>query len=64
MNPCPFCDGTRVRLDSVPIYGDTEGTILERNYFVRCDCCGAEGPWYKTEGNAIRFWNMRPGDKQ
>jgi Lar family restriction alleviation protein len=50
---CPFCGGEGV-LDSKP-----HGGGGEHAHFVRCISCGCEGPWMKTEGNAIRFWNMR-----
>lgn len=49
---CPFCRGEADVDDNV-----TE--ILTRWYFVRCDECGAEGPWDEDEGEAVAMWNRR-----
>lgn len=50
--PCPFCSEARTEL--VPV-ADPRGAV----FVVRCLSCAAEGGWAKTEGNAIRHWNMR-----
>jgi Lar family restriction alleviation protein len=55
INPCPFCKGVG-RVESVPV---PTSEFNERNYFVRCGSCAAEGPWQYSETGAIRFWNMR-----
>lgn len=43
---CPFCRSDMTEL----VYGD--------GYFaVRCACCCAQGPSFKSAGPAISFWN-------
>lgn len=58
LKPCPFC-------------GNDDPTITMRKgkdgwrdrYAVLCDYedngCGAEGPWYHTEREAVDAWNRR-----
>lgn len=55
LKPCPFCGSTNLtHIDEV----DTERG--ERAVYIRCQACGCHGPWYRTDGNAERFWNLRP----
>lgn len=56
LKSCPFCGGEGA-LDGKP-HGDGETA-----HYVRCLSCGCEGPWMKTEGNAIRLWNLRTPEK-
>lgn len=55
---CPFCGG-KPKPDKELITGRKDGDIDAWAYYVRCISCACQGPWFKTEGNAIRFWNMR-----
>ena len=55
---CPFDDGAPVlrrRLRE----GCQDGQPDAYVYWVQCRSCAAQGPWFKTEGNAIRGWNTR-----
>ena len=55
---CPFCGG-----DGIPDRELREGCSVGEPdafaHFVRCKCCACEGPWAKSEGNAVRQWNTR-----
>ena len=46
--PCPFC-------------GDMDWTVVDndREISVRCDHCGARGPWADTVNRAKVIWNAR-----
>ena len=55
LKPCPFCGGqARKQRTTLEI-----GNIKEPRYFVSCISCAAEGGWAKTEGGAVRNWEMR-----
>ena len=60
--PCPFCGGCaelheQLRGDQAP--GDADA----RAYFYVCGSCAAVGGWGKSEGTALRMWNLRaPGN--
>lgn len=56
---CPFCGHRRIVLDKVLRDGHEPGSDGDYAYYCRCTGCACCGPWYKTEGNAIRWWNMR-----
>ena len=48
---CPFCGGeAEVENWDQPNF---------QNYFVRCKCCAAEGPWGKNRATAVNLWNIR-----
>ena len=48
---CPFCNGEgEINCNDDP---------REYQYYVHCLSCGADGGWSKTEGGAIKNWNMR-----
>ena len=51
---CPFCGGEGL-LESVEHGKGSE----ERDWYYRCRSCACEGPWFKTKGLALRFWNTR-----
>jgi len=61
---CPFCGGDtnidKILRDGYEKYPDDPDAFA---YVVRCISCAAEGGWAKTEGNAIRNWNMRSEKK-
>jgi Lar family restriction alleviation protein len=61
MKPCPFCGGKGV-IDSKLQDGCKPSMPEAYAYFVVCKSCAATGGWAKTEGNAVRFWNMREDD--
>lgn len=48
---CPFCTGNRFELD---------GDEIDRQFWIRCRCCAAEGPWARTRFGAEDAWNQRP----
>ena len=50
VNPCPFCDGQDVTVDS----------ITAKHYFAVCNGCYAMGPTAPTRSGALRLWNLRP----
>jgi Lar family restriction alleviation protein len=52
--PCPFCGGK-----ALPDIGNKNGSDVDE-WFVICQCCAAEGPWFHERGNAIAAWNARP----
>jgi Lar family restriction alleviation protein len=52
LKPCPFCGGEGVPASKPHSSSDTA-------YFIRCTSCACEGPWFKTPGNAVQFWNTR-----
>jgi hypothetical protein len=60
--PCPFCKGLLVTIDTCIRYGyeDQRNDPDAFAWTVRCLCCAAIGPWYKTPGAAIRGWNRFP----
>jgi hypothetical protein len=63
MAPCPFCKGT-TRIESTPMYpmvsDDEAETPTEKQFYVVCNSCAAQGPWVKnSSAGAIRMWNMR-----
>lgn len=59
--PCPFCGGKlpildrkmREGYDSWPDDPDAYA------YSYRCRACAATGGWGKSEGSALRLWNLR-----
>jgi len=51
--PCPFCGGK-----ALPDIGNQNGEEADQ-WFVMCQCCAAEGPWFYERGNAITAWNTR-----
>ncbi len=52
--PCPFCGGEPIKTSAVADGG-------EARFFVTCRSCACQGPWAKTLGNALKYWNMRKG---
>ena len=56
--PCPFCGG-QPSLHVRPRDGHDPGAEGGRAYFYTCDSCAAVGGWGKSEGSALRLWNMR-----
>jgi hypothetical protein len=57
ISTCPFCKGIGY-MNSVPHNANCADEV-ERDYYVRCNSCGCEGPWAKSETGAKRLWNMR-----
>ena len=55
LKPCPFCGGQGV-VDTQERFPDGPDNLA---YFVSCIQCACQGPWMKSEGSAIKFWNMR-----
>jgi Lar family restriction alleviation protein len=53
--PCPFCGE---RLQS---FVGNDPDSLEDMAAIRCDGCGAQGPFYTTNDEAIAAWNRRAG---
>ena len=58
--PCPFC--------GEDVYEEGFVSLLITHnvpspYRIHC-CCGAEGPWARTEGLAIAGWNKRKGGRR
>ena len=57
---CPFCGDQRAAVEwepSDPLWqGDTN-----RNWFVECRYCGAQGPCSNREDHALRNWAQRAG---
>ena len=52
----------RMTLLSCPFCGEKEWSIHHEDHneaFVRCDYCGARGPWANTENTAKVVWNAR-----
>jgi len=58
MKACPFCGGKPL-LNKRLREGCADGEPDAWAYFVICRSCAAQGPWYKSPGNAERFWDMR-----
>lgn len=50
-NPCPFCGFTTIEV--VPAHSATDSDL----YQVICDNCGACGPTYSSQEDAITGWN-------
>lgn len=46
---CPFCESDDLTVDG----GD------DRASWVTCENCGCEGPFHRTEAEALRLWNAR-----
>ena len=58
LRPCPFCAGKGIyskKLRDGCIDGEPEAYA----YSIDCRSCACVGPWAKTQGNAVRGWNMR-----
>jgi len=68
---CPFCGGLlwdnkdrrdpqlvmkRELRDGYGSYRDDEDAW---SYDILCKCCGCEGPWAKSETDALRMWQTR-----
>jgi len=51
IKPCPFCGSHDVMADFPDV-------------FLICNNCEAYGPTEKTEEDALRLWNSRPGENQ
>lgn len=49
LKPCPFCGGTKIKIDSIPNVAQ----------FYRCEKCKARGPYWTTGENADKKWNTR-----
>lgn len=60
IKPCPFCGGKAI-IDSIEASGIPDDPSMNRDWFVRCVSCAAEGPWFNTRGAAIERWNKRIG---
>lgn len=59
LKACPFCGGEAY----IEKKWNGKSPIIKSDdyqYFAVCRSCACEGPWRKTEGNAIREWNTRP----
>ena len=54
---CPFCGGEGYLLSHPHGYND--GDEADRDYYIKCRSCAAEGPWARHDENAITLWNMR-----
>jgi Lar family restriction alleviation protein len=54
---CPFC-GEAKDLEIAQEREETDGGF-HRNWMVRCEFCGAIGPWADSEDGAIGEWNTR-----
>lgn len=52
IKPCPFDGGIGIMSDVYDGYPD-------KQYFIVCVSCAAEGPWEKTRAGALRGWNTR-----
>jgi Lar family restriction alleviation protein len=63
MKPCPFCAGQGMLAKSLRD-GCQDGEPDAWAHFVRCRSCGAQGPWFKSAGNAERYWNQRAASKR
>ncbi len=63
LKPCPFCGGGPIHEKSLRD-GCREDEPDAWAWYVRCRSCAAQGPWFKTPGNAVRFWNQRVEEKR
>jgi hypothetical protein len=59
--PCPFCGGTRFKVQASERFQDAPWGEREAWAFhIRCLSCATEGPWNKTsDESACRQWNRR-----
>lgn len=56
--PCPFCGG-RAELHSQLREGHVPDAPDSHAYFYVCDSCACTGGWGKSDGIALRMWDMR-----
>ena len=56
---CPFCGGY-AELHKQLRGGHTPDEPEAYAYFYSCASCACAGGWGKSEGTALRLWNMRP----
>lgn len=62
LQPCPFCDMGLTASDGWPAALSVPAVALQPwsdKPAVRCDWCGAWGPYADTEKDAVRRWNER-----
>lgn len=52
--PCPFCAGGAAEFTAPP-----ELSGRDRQFYVACRCCAAQGGWARTAVGAARLWNTR-----
>lgn len=58
-NGCPFCRQYVIRIvKSQPQAGNCEEELQ-----AECDNCGARGPMYETEEDAIKGWELGIADR-
>ena len=64
LKTCPFCDGAAKMSKALRAgYEKDKDDPDAYSYFIICVSCAATGGWGKSEGSAIRFWNMRVIEK-
>ena len=58
---CPFCDGEGLPRKALRdgYIGDWENDPDAYAYFIICRACACQGGWAKSEGGAIKLWNLR-----
>ena len=56
--PCPFCGG-QAELHKELRGGHAPDEVEAYAYFYICSSCACTGGWGKSEGAALRMWNMR-----
>lgn len=58
---CPFCDGEGLPRKALRdgYAGDWENDPDAYAYFIICRACACQGGWAKSEGSAIKLWNLR-----
>jgi len=63
LKPCPFCN--EIDNSDIELYGRSRLRVYSswvvdgHIYFVKCEACGARGPYFFTEKEAIAAWNAR-----
>lgn len=56
LKPCPFCGNNEIHLEE-DILQKTPKLIIQ--YWLRCFCCGGDGPPFSSRLGAIKKWNDR-----
>lgn len=59
LKPCPFCGGEKIESSE---YGPAvlhDVGYLGKEYFVSCECCGAQVQSHKSMEDAVKLWNQR-----
>ena len=63
LKSCPFCN--EIDNSDIELYGRSRlrvysSWVVDRHiYFVKCEACGARGPYFFTEKEARAAWNAR-----